>query len=96
MIRAFKLNWKLYLIEAWALGMFMISAILFTMLFEHPSFYFKTAISSSLERRFFIDLAMGATAVFLIYSGWGKKSGAQMNPAVTLTFLLLKRISRAE
>ena len=45
MIRAFKLNWKLYLIEAWALGMFMISAILFTMLFEHPSFYFKTAIS---------------------------------------------------
>jgi aquaporin Z len=96
MIRVFKLNWKLYLIEAWALGMFMISAILFTMLFEHPSFYFKTAISSSLERRFFIGLAMGGTAVFLIYSGWGKKSGAHMNPAVTLTFLLLKRISRAD
>jgi aquaporin Z len=51
---------------------FMISAVLFAMLFEHHSFYFKTPISSSLERRFFIGLAMGATAVFLIYSGWGK------------------------
>jgi len=39
---------------------------------------------------------MGGTAVFLIYSGWGKKSGAHMNPAVTLTFLLLKRISRVD
>ncbi len=61
-----------------------------------PFFYFKTAISSALERRFFIGLAMGGTAVFLIYSGWGKKSGAHMNPAVTLTFLLLKRISTAD
>ncbi len=96
MIGVLKLNWKLYFIEAWALGMFMISAILFTILLEHPFFYFKTAIASALERRFFIGLGMGGTAVFLIYSGWGKKSGAHMNPAVTLTFLLLKRISRVD
>ncbi len=37
-------------------------------------------------RRFFIGIAMGLTAIALIYSPWGKQSGAHMNPAVTLTF----------
>jgi aquaporin Z len=35
---------------------------------------------------------MGATAVALIYSPWGKRSGAHMNPAITLTFLRLGKI----
>jgi aquaporin Z len=30
---------------------------------------------------------MGPTAVAIIYSSWGRRSGAHMNPAVTLTFL---------
>lgn len=40
-----------------------------------------------------MGFVMGLTAVLLIYSNWGKKSGAHMNPAVTLTFLALKRIN---
>jgi aquaporin Z len=32
---------------------------------------------------------MGLTAIVLIHSPWGKRSGAHMNPAVTLTFLRL-------
>ncbi len=35
---------------------------------------------------------MGLTAIALIHSGWGKRSGAHMNPAVTLTFLRLGKI----
>src|SRR5262249_632214 len=31
----------------------------------------------------------GLTAVGIIYSPWGKRSGAHMNPAVTITFLRL-------
>ena len=37
---------------------------------------------------------MGLTAIALIYSPWGKRSGAHMNPAVTLTFLRLGHIAR--
>ena len=39
-----------------------------------------------------MGLAMGATAIALIYSPWGKRSGAHMNPAMTLTFLRLGKI----
>jgi aquaporin Z len=89
---ALQKNWKIYLIEAWALGMFMISAAIFTILIEHPNLPIRTVIESPLLRRFLISIAMGLTAIGLIYSAWGKRSGAHMNPAVTLTFLQLDRI----
>jgi aquaporin Z len=90
---AIKINWKSYLIEAWALGMFMISASSFVILFEHPAFRVHTLIPSVLVRRMCIGVAMGSTAILLIYSKWGKQSGAHMNPAVTLANYRLKRIS---
>jgi aquaporin Z len=43
-------------------------------------------------RTLLVGLAMGATAIVLIHSPWGKRSGAHMNPAVTLTFLRLGKI----
>lgn len=75
MIRALRKNWSLYLIEGWALGMFMISAALFVILIEHPELPVRNAIENGFVRRLLIGLAMGVTAVLLIYSGWGKKSG---------------------
>jgi aquaporin Z len=35
---------------------------------------------------------MGLSAIALIYSPWGQRSGAHMNPATTLTFLRLGKV----
>jgi aquaporin Z len=85
-----------YLIEAWALGTFMVSATLFTLLFEHPSSPVRQALGDGDVRRVLVGLAMGLTAIGLIYSPWGQRSGAHMNPAVTLTFLRLGKVRRSD
>ncbi|HEY9620536.1 MAG TPA: aquaporin, partial [Crinalium sp.] len=81
-----------YLMEAALLGVFMISAGVFTILFEYPTSPVHQAIANGDLRRFLIGIAMGTMAIALIYSPWGKQSGAHMNPAVTLTFYRLGKV----
>jgi len=87
-------HWPEYLVEAAALGTFMVSACIFVVLFEHPSSPVHQSFeSASMLRRALIGLAMGLTAIGIFYSPWGQRSGAHMNPAVTLTFLSLGKIA---
>jgi aquaporin Z len=87
-------HWPEYLMEAAALGIFMVSAGVFTTLFDLPGSPFISAFPSPLARRALVGVAMGTTAMGLIYSPWGRRSGAHMNPAITLTFLSLGKIPR--
>jgi len=93
-LTAINAHWPEYLMEAAALGTFMVSACVFVVLFEHPSSPVHQSFQSdSMLRRALIGLAMGLTAIGIIYSPWGQRSGAHMNPAVTLTFLSLGKIA---
>ena len=92
MIDTFKQHWPEYLMEATELALFMISACAFTVLLYHPSSPAAAAISNELLRRVLMGIAMGSTAIALIFSPLGKRSGAHFNPSVTLTFLRLGKI----
>jgi aquaporin Z len=89
-------HWPEYLIEAGALGGFMVSAAVCAAVVYHPSSPVSGAISNELARRALMGLAMGLTAVAIIYSPWGQRSGAHMNPAVTLTFFRLGKVARPD
>ena len=92
MIRALRDHWPEYLCEAAELGLFMISAGLFTILLWHPSSPIPGIIPSEIMRRMLTGIAMGSTAIALVFSPLGKRSGAHFNPAVTLTFWRLGKV----
>jgi aquaporin Z len=91
---ALRRHWPEYLIEGWALGSFMLSAAVCATLFDYPGSALHAAIASTALRRAGVGAAMGLTAIALIYSPWGQRSGAHMNPAVTLTFWRLGKMAR--
>ncbi len=82
--------------EAAGLGAFMVSACLFGVLLEHPDSFVRQSFADPVSRRFLLGLAMGLTAVAIIYSPWGQQSGAHINPAITLTFLRLGKVPPAD
>ena len=89
LVRAWREHWPEYLIEGWALGTFMLSASVVVVLLESRQLPFRELVPSPLLRRMLVGMAMGLTALGLIYSRWGRQSGAHMNPAVTLAFVRL-------
>src|SRR5436190_4672244 len=90
---ALKNHWPEYLMEAAGLGIFMVSASAFSILFYHPASPTLQALPDAFPRRVLMGMAMGLTAIGIIYSPWGKQSGAHLNPAVTLTFFRLGKVA---
>jgi aquaporin Z len=91
-LAALRAHWPEYLMEAGLLGTFMVAACVFGALYEFPLSSVHQAIMSSLSRRLLMGISMGLTAAALIYSPWGKQSGAHINPSVTITFFRLGKI----
>jgi aquaporin Z len=93
---AFRRHWPEYVIEAWGLGTFMVSAGVFATLLWSPESPLSHVITAEWGRRLLMGLAMGLTAIGIILSPWGRRSGAHLNPAVTFTFWRLGKVAAAD
>ncbi len=67
-VQALSQHWPEYLMEGAELGIFMVSACVFTVLLEYPGSPVYQAISDPFLRRALIGLAMAATAITIVYS----------------------------
>jgi aquaporin Z len=85
-------HWPEYLIEGAGLGTFMICACAFGTLLGYPDSPVVRDIHNPTWLRILMGLAMGSTAASIIYSKFGKRSGAHLNPSTTLTFWRLGKI----
>jgi aquaporin Z len=87
------LRWREYAIEAALLAAFMMAAVGVTALLQHPASPVRQAVPNAALRRSLIGLAMGVTAAAIIYSPWGRRSGAHINPSITLSYLRLRKVT---
>ncbi|MCI0569375.1 MAG: aquaporin [Myxococcaceae bacterium] len=85
-------HWPEYAIEAGLLGAFLIAAGLFGILLEYPGSPLHQALPSPVVRRALFGVLMGLTAIAIIDSPLGMRSGAHINPAVTLMFFHLGKV----
>lgn len=88
------LHWPEFLMESGELGIFMFVACAAAALLEHPASPIHQALENGTIRRAVAGMVMGLTAICIIHSPWGKRSGAHLNPATTLTFLSLGKVGR--
>jgi aquaporin Z len=94
--RAFEQHWPEYAMEAFGLGLFMLSACAFGALLDYPGSPVHRGIPDAAVRRVLFGAAMALTNILNIYSPWGRRSGAHLNPAVTWTFHRLGKVARAD
>ena len=92
LLDALRRHWPEYVMEGAELGVYMLSACVFVVLLQYPTSPVHQALPDPALRRVLFGLAMGMTAIGIIYSPLGQRSGAHFNPAVTLTFFRLGKV----
>lgn len=93
MTRLRSLHWVEYGLEAFGLGLFMVSACGFGVLLFHPSSPVVRAVPGAGVRQALMGLAMGLTGALNVYAPWGRRSGSHLNPAATLTFFRMGKLA---
>jgi aquaporin Z len=93
MLRSLHTHWPEYLMEGAELGTFMLLAGMFATLLYADASPVPELLPHPLLRRGLMGLIVGVCAIAIIYSPWGKRSGAHFNPAVTLAFYRLGKLT---
>src|SRR5262245_20247208 len=93
MVARLRVHFAEYLIEAASLGIFMLVVGLVRTALEYAMSLVRQTLSSPSLRHLFLGFALATTKVAISRSGWGKRSGCHLNPAVTLTFARLGKVA---
>lgn len=100
LLAALRQNWPHYLAEAAGLAVFVGCTSLLSIALEHPASALHQALAGrgvgEALRRVPLGIGMGLVIAGITYSPWGRRSGAHLNPAMTLAFWQLGKISRAD
>ena len=71
----------------------MIAVGVLVTIFESPRSLLYMRIPSNTMRIVLLAISIGAALGLLIQSPWGKRSGAHLNPAITIAFLRLRKFT---
>jgi len=96
MWKALQTNWPEYLCEAALVTLFILADGLFTILLKYGGSPLAPLVTPSYVQRLCLGLALGGATLSLVLSPLGRISGAHMNPAITLTYLLLRKVKPNE
>lgn len=93
-------HWPYYLTEAAGLAVFVVGLGLLSIALEHPASALHQALVArgvgEELRRVPLGIGLGLMVAAITYSPWGQRSGAHLNPAITLAFWQLGKISGAD
>ena len=93
---ALLLHWSVYVMEAVELACFMLAACMFGTLLFYTGSPLRHIFPSHMIRLVLMGVAMGVTAVAIIRSSFGMRSGAHFNPVISFTFFCLGRMHRLD
>ncbi len=79
--------------EAAEVALYLFLTCIFASLLLYPGSPVRPFVGSTVGLRALMGLAVGATVVAIVMSPWGKQSGGHFNPALTLAFYRLGKMS---
>lgn len=85
-------HWPEYVMEVGEVGCYLFVACALTTLLQHPGSIVRQFVSNGLARTALMGIAMGSTAVAIVMSPWGKRSGGHFNAAITFSFYRLGKV----
>jgi aquaporin Z len=85
-------HWPEYLMECWGVGFLVLVSAVLAVMFD--ALMQPIAIAGPDARRLTEGVIIGLAGIGLVYSRWGRQSGAHFNPAVTATFFALGKVKK--